>query len=199
MKRFLCLLAVSTLGLAPARSEEPQVDEAVVRGLIEARDVKSLDHAFAGAPKDDALTALYRTRRLALHRTRDEEERFMGSLPANQESLWRVYRLTLPSPSNLGEDPRVGDAVYRMFDRAARIAHQRGSGHRRVLELCLFSDGELAETAWEACDWLLKHDPEKSLAALRTLPEKDQRRMCGGLTAKKLSAREVWAKCRSDL
>jgi hypothetical protein len=202
MRRFLGLSVVSILCVAPvgpARAEEPPVDEAAVRGLLDAKDLGALERAFAGAPRDEALTAVYRTRRLALRRAPGEEEQFMSSLPATPESLWRVYRLTDPSPSNLGEDPRVGDIVYGMFELAARIARKRGSGHRRVLELCLFSDGELAETAWEWCDWLLKRDPEKSLAALRTLPEEDQRRMCGGVTAKEISSREVWKKCGSGL
>src|SRR5688572_19161027 len=66
---------------------------------------------------------------------------------ARMSGLWRVYQLTYPSESRLGEDPRIADIVYGMFERAARYAQKYESGHRRVLQLCLFSDGELAETA----------------------------------------------------
>ncbi|HTG37159.1 MAG TPA: hypothetical protein VLB76_29940 [Thermoanaerobaculia bacterium] len=196
-------LAVGLLWLAsPAQiyGEEPPIDEAAVRALLEAKDLKSLDRLSAKLSKEDAaLGAIYRTRRLTLNNTYKEELRFLDALPDSAPKLWRVYHLTYPSPSGLGEDSRIGDVVYGMFERAARLAQKHGSGHRRVLQICLFSDGELAETAWEWCDWLLKADPERSLRSIQSLPVEDQRRMCGDVSIKGLTAREVVEKCSVDL
>jgi hypothetical protein len=175
---------------------EPAIDESSVRALLEARDLESLDQAFSKAAREDeALKAIYRVRRLVFNDSREEELRFLEALPSTWRELWRVYELTYLSESRLGEDPRIGDVVYGMFERAARYAQRYGSGHRRVLQLCLFSDGELAETAWGSCDWLLVHDSERTLAAIRSLPVEDQRRMCSGETAEGLTVEDAVRKC----
>ena len=180
--------------------KEPPIDETSVRALLDAKDLEALDRISAKtSPGDAALRAIYRTRRLALNNTQEEELRFLEALPDSEPRLWRVYHLTSPSPSGLGEDSRIGDVVYGMFERAARLAQKHGSGHRRVLRLCLFSDGELAETALEWCDWLLKADPERALTAIRSLPAEDQRRLCGDVNIKRLTAMEVVEKCSSGL
>lgn len=200
---FWRLLAVLALCLAPTlqiQGSEPPVDEKAVRALLEAKDLESLDRLFAKtAQGDEALKAVYQARRLALSNTRAEELRFLESLPDSEKKLLRVYQLTYPSSSGLGEDPRVGDVVYGMFERAARLARKHGSGHRRVLRLCLFSDGELADVAWDWCDWLVTNDPQRALDSIRTLPAEDQRRMCGDASLEKLTAKGVVEKCVSDL
>jgi hypothetical protein len=99
----------------------------------------------------------------------------------------------------LGEDPRIGDVVYGMFERAAHYARKHGKGHRQVLQLCLFSDGELAEIAWEWCGWLLHEDTERALAAIQSLPAKDQQRMCSGEKAEKFTAKDAMQKCITGL
>ena len=178
----------------------PSIDEASVRALLDAKDLESLDQAFSKvAQEDEALKAIYRTRRLVLNDNREEGMRFLEALPATERGLWHVYQLTYPSESRLGEDPRIADVVYGMFERAARYAKKYESGHGRVLQLCLFSDGELAETAWEWCNWLLRHDPERALAAIRSLPIEEQRRMCSGEKAESLTVEEAIQKCVIDL
>lgn len=200
---FWRLLAVLALCLAPTsqiQGNEPPVNEKAVRALLEAKDLESLDRLFPNtAQGDEALKAVYLTRRLALSNTRAEELRFLESLPDSEKKLWRVYQLTYPSSSGLGEDSRVGNVVYGMFERAARLARKHGSGHRRVLRLCLFSDGELADIAWDWCGWLVTNDPQRALNAIRTLSVEDQRRMCGDANIEKLTAKEVVEKCVSDL
>jgi hypothetical protein len=195
--------AVTLLCIAsPARvyGKEPPIDETSVRALLEAKDLESLDRVFAKTSQGDAaLRALYRTRRLALNNTPEEELRFLEALPDSESRLWRVYHLTHPSPSGLGEDSRIGDVVYGMFERAARLAQKHDSGHSRVLKMCLFSDGELGETAWEWCDWLLRAAPERALNAIRSLPVEDQRRMCKDVSIEGLTAKEVVEKCSSGL
>ena len=200
----LVRIAVVTLVcLVPAtrgHGGEPSIDEAAVRALLEARNLQSLDRVFAKAAREDeALKAVYQARRLVLNDSRKEELRFLEALPATSNGLWRVYQLTYPSASKLGEDPRIADVVYGMFERSARYAQKYKSGHRQVLRLCLFSDGELAEAAWEWCDWLLRQDPESTLAAIRSLPIEDQRRMCSGKTAEGLTVKEALQKCATDL
>jgi hypothetical protein len=206
MKRSLPLVqivVVTLVSLSPAmqvHGGEPSIDEASVRALLDARNLESLDHVFsAAAREDEALKAIYQARRLVLNDSREEELRFLEALPATERGLRRVYQLTYPSGSKLGEDPRIADVVYGMFERAARYAQRYESGHKRVLELCLFSDGELAETAWEWCDWLLQHDSERTLAAIRSLPIEDQQRMCSGETTEGLTVKEAIQKCTTDL
>jgi hypothetical protein len=206
MKRSLSLVhivVVTLVYLSPAMQVyggEPPIDEASVRALLEAKNLESLDQVFAKATREDeALKAIYQARRLVLNKSREEELRFLGTLPATNKGLWRVYQLTYLSESKLGEDPRIADVVYGMFERAARYAQRYGSGHGRVLQLCLFSDGELAEVAWEWCDWLIQHDSERTLAAIRSLPVEDQRRMCSGETAEELTVKEAIQKCATDL
>lgn len=200
---FRQLIAVVLLCVAstvPLYGEEPPIDEKAARALLEAKDLKSLDQLSAKATqRDEALRAVYQARRLALNSTREEELRFLAALPDSEAKLSRVYQLTYPSPSGLGEDPRIGDVVYGMFERAARLSHKHGSGHRRVLRICLFSDGELAETAWEWCSWLVKVDPKKALNAIGSLPVEDQRRVCGDVKIERLTAKEVVEKCTLDL
>jgi hypothetical protein len=197
------IVVMTLVSLSPAMQAhggEPSIDEASVRALLEARSLESLDHVFSKAAREDeALKAVYQARRLVLNNSRGEELRFLEALPATERGLQRVYELTHPSESKLGEDPRIADVVYGMFERAARYAQRYKSGHRRVLQLCLFSDGELAETAWEWCDWLLQHDSERALAAIRSLPIEDQRRMCSGETAEGLTVKEAIQKCATDL
>ena len=193
MKKLISLV-VALVSLAP-----PSVDEAAVRALLEARTLESLEGVFKAAGEDEALKAVYYARRLALNDSREEEVGYLESLPATEKALWRVYELTYPSESKLGEDPRIGDVVYGMFERAACLAKKHESGHRRVLQLCLFSDGELAETAWEWCHWLVQQDSEQALAAIRSLPIEDQRRMCSGESAEGLTVKEAVQKCVTDL
>jgi len=179
---------------------EPAIDESSLRALLEARDLESLDRVFSKAAREDeALKAIYHARRIALNDSREEELRFLEALPATAKGLWRVYQLTYLSESKPREDPRISDIVYSMFERAARYARRYGSGHRRVLQLCLFSDGDLAETAWEWCDWLLLHDSERTLAAIRSLPIEDQRRMCLGETAEGLTVEDAVRKCATGI
>lgn len=200
LRRPLAVVLLCFASIVPLYGKEPPIDEKVVRALLEAKDLKTLDQLFAKAAQgDEALRAVYRARRLALNNTREEELRFLEMLPDSEAKLWRVYQLSYPSPSGLGEDPRIGDVVYGMFERAARLAQKHGSGHRRVLRICLFSDGELAETALEWCNWLVKTDPERALSAIRSLPVEDQRRMCGDSRIERLTAKEVVEKCTSDL
>jgi hypothetical protein len=201
MRRWSLVVALLCFAsTAQIYGKEPPIDETSVRALLEAKDLESLDRISAKTSQGDAaLRAVYRTRRLALNNTHEEELRFLEALPDSAPRLWRVYHLTYPSISGLGEDSRIGDVVYGMFERAARLAQKHGSGHRRVLRMCLFSDGELAETAWEWCDWLLRADPERVLSAIRSLPLADQRRICGEVSVERLTAKEVVEKCSSDL
>lgn len=195
------VLLLCFISTAEIHSQEPPIDEEAVRALLEAKDLKVLDRisAKAAAQEDEALRAVYQARRLALSKTREEELRFLEALPDSETKLMRVYQLTYPSASGLGEDSRVGDVVYGMFERAARLAKKHGSGHRRVLRICLFSDGELAETAWEWCDWLVKNDPQRTLSAIRSLPVEDQHRMCGDVRIELLTAKKVVEQCISGL
>lgn len=199
-RRPFVVVLLCVASTMPLYSDGPPIDENAVRALLEAQDLKSLDQFFAKATQgDEALRAVYRARRLALNSTREEELRFLEALPDSEAKLWRVYQLTYLSPSGLGEDPRIVDVVYGMFERSARLSQKHGSGHHRVLRICLFTDGELAEPAWEWCNWLVKADPEKALSAIRSLPAEDQRRMCGDVRIERLTAKEVVEKCTSDL
>ena len=196
------IIAITIGSLSPAMQAhggEPPIDEASVRALLEARNLETLERVFSKvAREDEALKAIYQARRLVVNPSRKDELRFLETLPATRSGLWRVYQLTYSSESRLGEDPRIADVVYGMFERAALYAQKYESGHRRVLQLCLFSDGELAETAWEWCDWLLQHDSERTLAAIRSLPIEDQRRICGG-PAEGLTVKEAIQKCAVGL
>lgn len=205
MKGLLFLMRVVVVTLAslspamPLQGGDPPIDEASARALLGATNLESLDHAYSKAAREDeALKAIYHARRLVLNASREEELKFLEALPSTEKALWRVYQLTYPSESNLGEDPRISNVVYGMFERGARYAKKHESGHRRVLQLCLFSDGELAETAWDWCDWLIQEDPERALAAIRSLPAEDQRRMCSGETVEGLPAQEAIQKCAAD-
>ena len=105
---------------------------------------------------------------------------------------------TLAIPGETGNNVHIGRAVYEMFDRAAHIARMLGTGHDRVLRLALWSDGELAYKSWDAVDWLLENDPVLTAAAIRRLPETDQKRICHGQTVNGLTTRQIAGRCRSD-
>jgi hypothetical protein len=203
IKKLGRILAVALVCLSlamKAHGEERPVNEVSVRALLDAKDQKSLDQVFSKAAREDeALKAVYRNRRLVLNPGSEEELRFLEGLPATEEGLWRVYQLTHPSDSKLGEDPRISNVVYGMFERAAHYAQKHGKGHRQVLQLCLFSDGELAETAWEWCGWLLHEDSAKTLAAIQSLPAKDQQRMCSGEKAEGFTVKDAMQKCITGL
>jgi hypothetical protein len=129
-----------------------------------------------------------------MNRTGEEERRYFRGLPRSDEELWCVYRLTHPGP--LFNTVEVGRTVHEMFDRAARLSRKLGFGHDRVIQLALWSDGELAYSAWDAFDWLLVNDPELTVAALRKVPE-GERRMCEG-PIDGLTVRATVARCRSE-
>lgn len=156
-------------------SDCERFDVAVAERLVAARTVAELDRIKIG--QSVPLRALYRSRRLTLNPSAAEERRFLRSLPKTRDELLCVYALTYPR--EVSETNEVSEAVYGMFRRAARIARKLGIGHDRVLQLALWTDGELAYSSWEAFDWLLEYDHELAVAALKRLPRAEQRRVCG--------------------
>lgn len=189
------MLAELLLAVTVMRAGCPPVDIPLAEQLLAAASVSELDRlAEKIAANDVALRALYRSQRLTLAPSDAEERRFFKALPKSEHDFWCIYELTAPDTPIMNAGA-VSVAVDP-FARAARIARKLGIGHRRVLELCLWSDGELAASAWEqAYLWLLDHDPELTVAAMRTLPDAEQRRLCRGRTVGAMSMREAAQQC----
>ena len=183
---------------ASADCPDANVDIDIVKGLLAATDVASLDAQYAKCDaRDPAIDAVYRKRRLALEPTKEEEQRYLRSLPKTGAALSRIYELT--STRDICEDPLIIDVVYNMFDTAAALVKKHGSDHGRFIQLCDLTDGEMGEVAWPAFDWLLKNDTARTVAALRSLPKAERTRICHGNDPKTLSARKAAKRCRSEL
>src|SRR5678815_5280328 len=198
--RWVFFLIAMAASMPPILGDCPDtsIDAKAVRSLISAPDITTLDRRFVKMNSPDlALVAVYRRRRLDLHRTPQEEVKFPESLPSIQAELSRIYALT--DSHDLCGNPYVTDVVYGMFDRAVDVIIQRGVMHRRFIELCDLTDGEVGEVAWPAFDRLLQADTERTVAALRSLSAEVRMRLCGGEDPVQLSDAEAADKCRSEL
>ena len=179
---------------SPAENPPPA---ASIQLLIDATTVPQLDRDFRTVEGDrhPALRALYRQRRLALSPTTEEEARFLESLPRSRDEVISVNSLLDERP--LSENVLVQRTVYGMVHQAAELAHRHHTAHQRVFELCLWSDGEIAEITWDDCRWLLEQDPEESLAAFKRLPPADLKRVCDPPDVSNFTPRDAVAKCIS--
>ncbi len=86
-----------------------------------------------------------------------------------------------------------------MFDKAVDVIIERRVMHRRFIELCDLTDGEIGEVAWPAFNRLLEADPEPTVAALRSLPTEVRVRLCDGEDPVQLTDVEATERCRSEL
>jgi len=197
MLRALAIVVIVALTSPLAADDfDCKFDEAVARRLIAARTVAQLDAAYAKARRDDVpVRALYRSRRLQLHPTFDEEKRYLDSLPKRRDDLLCIYRLTYPGP--IGESEAVTDTVYDMFERAAAIVKKRGLSYEQLLRMTLWTDGELAEIAWDWYQPALDADPKRVVAGIRRLTRKEQSQLCSG-AIDGLSVAETAKLCRSE-
>jgi hypothetical protein len=195
---FLVLLARGVTSIASADCPDATIDIRAVQGLIGAEDVAALDALFAKCnAREPALVAVYRKRRLALRPTDDEERTYLRSLPTTKADVRRIYELT--HCRDISEDPRIADVVYGMFGTAADLVKKHGTYHRRFITLCVLTDGEVGESAWNAFDWLLEHDTDRTVAALRSLPKDVRTRICNAHDPRDLTKREAATRCRSGL
>ena len=198
MRWSLLVFAVACAAIPIAAAECGRPPDAEVQMLLSAQNVEELDRAAATSGGHLAVRALYRTRRYAFVATDAEARRYFKALPRTDRELWCVYTLTWPG--DWAGQQEAGDAVYGMFERAARIARRLGTGHDRVLRLALWSDGELGYPAWDAFHWLLMNDPELTVAAIRRLPASEQKRVCdGSVVDDGLVVREVVKRCRARI
>jgi len=197
--RFVRVLCLCGLIGPQVSASAGGLDEALVRKLLDTKSLKALESATPKeALQDPALLALYRARRLALNKTAEEGHAFLGALPKTEKELNRVFVLThLELYRTSPYDVALADVTYGMFERAARLAHTLKTGHEQVFKLCLWSDGEVAEMAWEWCDWLHVQDPARSFAAIRALPVEEQKRICG-VPIETLTVKEAVSECRSE-
>jgi hypothetical protein len=202
-RRFAVRLAVfalcaATAGpLLAAGRELSGPDIALIQRLLEAKAVRPLDELFPPAPSTHpAVKAVYRWKRLKLAPGDAEELRYLQGLPASRDDLWSVYALTYIDAFEGNTD--ITNVVYGLFERAASLAHKHHQAYRRVFELCLESDGELAEAAWKSCGWLLQHAPAPSLAVFRGLPPADQKRICPDTDVRRLTPAEAAKRCLAD-
>jgi hypothetical protein len=189
-------LLLATAGRVGAQRCNPPADGEVTR-LLEPTNLRQLDSVAPTKSSHLALIALYRSRRYSLVTTEAEARRYFRSLPRSNDELWCVYSLTKPGAH--GSHKYIGEAVYKMFDRAAHIARTLGRGHDRVLCLALWSDGELAYGAWEAVGWLLENDPILTANAIRRLPPGDQKRMCRGAAVTSLTTSQIVRRCEPGI
>jgi hypothetical protein len=193
----LLSIAISTARV-DADCPDTTVDAQAVRALIAATDLASLDARYATANSGDlAMLAVYRKRRLDLNPTTREQDTYLASLPATQDDLERVY--TLVDSHDLCGDAYVQDVFYGMFERAATLAKKRAVGHEAFVRLCLLTDGEVAESAWDWFDWLLQNDTRRALAAIRKLSPMDQRRICRNAELGHITLEEARQKCASGV
>jgi hypothetical protein len=178
----------------PANSGCEHFDVAVAERLAHAANVEELDAAFPSTSEhhDLPIIALYRSQRLRFVPTSAEELRYLRSLPKSSSELWCVYRLTYPSA--VSDTDAVSATVYGMFDRTAAVVHEHRTGYVSLLHLALWSDGELAEVAWDWFPDMLRRDRREMITALRSLPLSDQRRICGTAIVK-LPEDEVVRRC----
>ena len=193
---LLILLPVAS-GAGNEDTDRP-IDVKAAQSLLYAKDLASLDRSFRGlARTDPALVAIYRTRRLRLNPVPAEERRWLRAMPRTARDLRWIYALTYAD--EIKDDPLVTDVVYEMFGTASSLVQKHGRLHREFIELCTFTTGELAEAAWPMFDWLLEHDPAKTVAALRRLPAETRKRLCKGTDPIDLSEQEAVRECRSEL
>lgn len=172
-------ILAATLTCAPIRVD-------VARQLTEATTLTALDAAAAGLGENEiALRALYRTRRLDMNPTAEEERRYFDALPRSEAEFWCIYKLDQSEPS------------CGIFERAPRIVRKLGIGHDRIIDLTMWSDGEVAEHAWDAFHWLLENDPQLMAAALKRYPQ-DRLRGCDETLTAEMSAAEVVRRCSGE-
>jgi len=156
-------------------------DIRVAMQLAAATNLEALDAAFSKARNPSLpLIALYRSLRLKLNDTPDEEQRYWDALPHTKRELWCIYELTSRRP--ISETPAVSQTVYEMFDRAAAIAHKQRRGYGQL---------KLPGTPG-----LLNTDRHEMASAIRQLSPKEQRRLCDGVIDKDSDA-EIGRKCRA--
>jgi hypothetical protein len=120
----------------------------------------------------------------------------LKALPSTEAELDHVYQLT--DTPEVCENATVLATVYDMSDTAARLIQKYGILHGRLLSLCLYSNDEVGEVAFPACDTLMQEDPDLTVAALRTLPRTLRIRYCG-TDPRNLSVRVAVARCQSGL
>jgi hypothetical protein len=195
MRAFACAALFVIVSSLAAASDCRDFDVAIANRLIAARTIAKLDAANAKAHRDDLpLRALYRSRRLELNPTREEEDRYIAALPRTRDELFCMYRLTEVEP--IKEELAVSNAVYGMFDTLQALAHKRRVGYDRLLHITLWTDGDLAESAWtwyqDAFDG---EDHDRIIASIRRLAPADQRQLCGGSTVASLSAKKIAERC----
>ena len=203
MRSHLTLRAaiIATLLFAPSASADcpgSSVPPEAIVALANASTVAALDRAvdrFGAA--HPAIRALYRRRRLALNPTKAEELRYLTSLPRTESDLSRVYELTYAR--DVCELPAVSETVYGMYQTAVRLVRSHGRFHRRFIELCLLTDGEVGEAAWPEFDLLLTQDSDRTVTALRTLPLRARTSICGGKDPRDLSLKDAVNACASGL
>jgi hypothetical protein len=177
-----------------------RIDVAIARALIEAKTVGQLDAVYRRVPKDDvAMRALYHDRRLKLHPTADEELTFLRTLPTTASEFECIYGLG--ELYNQGDElTPASDPVYSDFEVAAKLAVKHHTGHDRVLRYILttWSNAEVGEVSFPELNTMLDGDPEPTADAIRRLPLKEQKDLCGG-DMRKRSTKYIVEQCRSEL
>jgi hypothetical protein len=196
------VLIVPCLGILVAPSLDANAtgpDEELVSRILKAKSLTTLESAIPKAAlQDPALRVLYSIRRLELHKTVEEERAFLAALPKSENELERVYALSYLEQYRGHENSTLGDAAYEIFELAARSAHKLKTGHQRVFELCLWSNADSGEIAWEWCDWLHVQDPSRAYTAIKALPLEEQKRICGA-PIESFTVKEAVRKCRSEM
>ena len=179
------------------------IDASSARKLIEAKTIHQLEAAYHRIPAGDvAMRALYHHQRLALHPTATEELRFLRTLPSTEAEFRCIYGLgELYNRYDL--DPfwtPASATVYGDFETAAQLAVKHHTGHARVLAFILatWSNAEVGEVSFPEINELLDRDPEPTADAIRALPVRDQRQLCGH-DVRKRSTKFIVKQCRSEL
>lgn len=201
MARVTLVLVLTVMMLAAeSRADCPgsSLDRNELEALIAANDLTALDRAFkAVSNPNSAVLAVYHQKRLSLNPSRSEEIRYLKTLPQTQAEVDRIYELT--HTPEICEHEVVSQVVYGMYQTAARLVYRHAIHHRRFIELVLFSNAEVGEVAWPEFDQLMVDDPDLTLRALRTLPEKTRRSICAGSDPMQLTTRQALKVCHSEL
>jgi len=173
-----CMAALAAAAHSGQTVEGPHLDRSAVVSLLHASDVVALDKAYKGVRANAGLNVLYRTLRLRMQPTRDNELALLGTVPRTFDDF--LLYIALDDPDNSAVDDSVwSDVVDGYFERIARLAVKNHSDLRPYLVLHSFADGYLRDYSQEWLDWLLQHRRQAVLSAYRTLDAGTKRGVCG--------------------
>lgn len=178
---WVVLFALPVAG-AVAASEDKVADALprdTISAMVRATSVEDLERIQAAAPcRNAALAVVHAARRYELRPDVESQDDVIRAIPKNAVEFDLVYSITKTVVDGEG-DPASSDLVYGYIEYLAKAVASRGKGHRELLMLNRFADGEMLDIVQDWTAFVMRTDRERFLKAFRTVDEDTQRCFCG--------------------